>query len=115
MGIFGKIFKSRSLPKSPQEWIAVHFELSSEFGSAEERAMVHKFTDKLASVINERQAGVFDGDEFGSGHGALFMYGPDADELFDVVYASLSTWEPLKGGYAIKRYGMQGREQRIEF
>lgn len=115
MRVFGKIFRSRSLPRSPQEWIAVHFELSSEFGSAEERAKVHKFTDKLAAVIDEQQAGVFDGDEFGNGHGALFMYGPDADELFVVVYPLLSSWEPLKGGYAIKRYGMQGREERIEF
>jgi hypothetical protein len=115
MGLFGKMFRTRPLSKSPQEWIAVHFELSSEFGSTEERAMVHKFTDKLASLIDEHEVGVFDGDEFGNGHEALFMYGPDADKLFDVVYPSLSTWEPLKGGYAIKRYGMQGREERIEF
>jgi len=117
MGFFGKLFRRRPSPERPQEWIAVYFKLSSggEFGNAEERAMVHKFADKLESVIEERQIGVYDGDEYGNGQGALFMYGPNADLLFDAVYPLLSTWKPLKGGYAIKRYGMAERRERIEF
>jgi hypothetical protein len=117
MGPFRKIFGSRPTPESPQEWIAVYFKLTSgsEFGSTEERAVVHRFTDKLASVIEEQRAGVFDGDEYGNGQGALFMYGPNADRLFDVVYPLLSAWELLRGGHAIKRYGMPERSERVEF
>ena len=97
--------------------VAVHFKLSTsgQFGSSEERAMVHRFSDSLASVIEDQQIGVFDADEYGNGEGALFMYGPNADRLFEVVYPLLSTWSPLKGGYAIKRYGVPERSERIEF
>ena len=77
--------------------------------------MVHRFSDSLASVIEDQQIGVFDGDEYGNGEGALFMYGPNADRLFEAVYLLLSTWSPVKGGYAIKRYGVPERSERIEF
>jgi hypothetical protein len=116
-GFFRKIFGRRASAECPKEWIAVRFKLSTsgQFGSLEERAMVHRFSDSLASVIEDQQIGVFDGDEYGNGEGALFMYGPNADRLFEAVYLLLSTWSPVKGGYAIKRYGVPERSERIEF
>lgn len=102
---------------SSDEWIAVYLKLSdSEFGTEEERNAVHQFTNRLDSVIQESKAGVFDGDEFGNGECGLFMYGPSADRLFEVVLPLLKDWEPLKGGYAIKRYGAPPDEQeRVQF
>jgi hypothetical protein len=116
MGFWRRLFHTRSAPTSGQEWIAVHFKLSGgKFGTTDERDMAHAFSDKLASVIEESQAGIFDGDEFGAGEGVFFMYGPDANRLFDVVYPLLKTWEPLRGGYAIKRYGRRDNSERVEF
>jgi hypothetical protein len=116
MGFLRGLFRSRSRTAKGQEWIAVHFRLSGgTFGTSGEREMVHAFTDKLASIIEESRSGVFDGDEFGAGGGTLFMYGPNADRLFDAVHPTLKTWEPLKGGYAIKRYGDRNHSERIEF
>jgi hypothetical protein len=100
----------------PDDAVIVHFKLSDDkFGSSEERDRVHRFTDKLAALVQEHRAGEFDGDEFGNGEGTLFMYGPDADRLLECVLPALKTWEPLKGGYLIKRYGKSDRSVRIDF
>lgn len=117
MEIFRRLFKRRAAPKKIKEWISVTFKMKAvgEFGNAEERASVHEFTKRLSAVILERQVGVYDGDEYGKGEGSLYMYGPNADELFDVIRPLLVDWEPLKGGYAIKRYGARERSERIEF
>lgn len=119
MRLLQKILGGKDLQptKPPEEWIAVYFKLSNdEYGTQEERDSIHQFTDKLAEVIRKSGMGVFDGDEFGNGECGLFMYGLDADQLFNVVEPLLRTWEPIKGGYAIKRYGAPaGQSERIEF
>jgi hypothetical protein len=103
-------------PVTSQEWLAVCFKLSdSQFGTAEERDAAHRFSDQLAAAIEAHSVGKFDGDEFGNGEGVLFMCGPNADELFDAVYPTLKTWEPLKGGHVIKRYGQKANRERIDF
>lgn len=103
--------------KHPDEWIAVYLKLSdSEYGTQEERDSIHRFTDELSALIRESGIGVFDGDEFGNGEGGLFMYGPNADLLFNLVEPLLRSWKPLEGGYAIKRYGAPASQsERIDF
>jgi hypothetical protein len=56
MGLFRKIFGRRASAECPKEWIAVHFKLSTsgQFGSLEERAIVHRFSDSLASLIEDQ-------------------------------------------------------------
>lgn len=95
----------------------MHFVLASgePFGTPEERSIAQEFSRRLAATINENKAGIFDGDEYGEGQGALFMYGPNADRLFDVVSPLLNAWGPLKGGYLIKRYGVPERSERIDY
>ena len=118
MGILRKLIGKKETSSEPKdEWIAVYFKLDAGlFGTQEERDLVHMFTDKLDEIIRASGEGVFDGDEFGNGECGLFMYGPNADRLFDAVEPLLKNWGPLRGGYAIKRYGapLEQRE-RIEF
>lgn len=79
-----------------------------------EIAEIHAFTDHLQKVINASGKGTFDGDEFGEGQCGIFMYGPNADELFAVVMPHVATWRKAAGGQIIKRYGDRyGREERI--
>ena len=63
--------------------------------------------------------GEFDEDDFGKGESILYMYGPDADKLFDVIQPLLQRSPLTKGGYAIKRYGEaedeDAREVRVDF
>jgi len=86
--------------------VIVHLRLDDDgFGSAEKRASINELQDALADAIDEAEAGEFDGDEFGQGECVLFMYGPDADVLFDTIKAILKKSPHSKGGFAIKRYG----------
>jgi hypothetical protein len=115
MGFWKRLFGARPAVEV-NDAVTVHFKLSdNKFGSSEERDRIHRFSHELAALVQEYQAGEFDGDEFGNGEGTLFMYGPDADRLFETVLSALETWEPLRGGHVIKRYGKLGRSVRIDF
>jgi hypothetical protein len=86
--------------------VIVHLKLDDDgFGSAEKRESINELQDELADAIDEAEAGEFDGDEFGEGECVLFMYGPDADVLFDTIKPILKGSTHAKGGFAIKRYG----------
>lgn len=75
------------------------------FGSRRERENITALADQLQQVINDHDVGEFDGDEFGDGRCVLYMYGPNADRLFDVIEPILRENPLTQGGFAIKRYG----------
>lgn len=86
--------------------VIVHLRLDDDgFGSEEKRASIHNLQDELAEAIANAEAGEFDGDEFGEGECVLYMYGPNADVLFDAINSILKTSPHAVGGFAIKRYG----------
>jgi hypothetical protein len=86
--------------------VIIHLRLDDDgFGSDEKRESINELQDALADAIDEAAAGEYDGDEFGEGECVLFMYGPDADVLFDVIKPILKKSSHSKGGFAIKRYG----------
>jgi len=115
MTFFQKLFGKKRKLRDKEQWITIYFPLSNgEYGSQDERDSIHRFTNRLDEQIRQSGAGVFDGDEFGNGEGALFMYGPDANKLFSVIEPLLQNWAPLRGGYVIKRYGAADSE-RIQF
>jgi hypothetical protein len=98
--------------------VQVFLRLSSEHGSEKETERIAELTDKLADAIEKHEAGEFDGDEYGGGVCRLFMYGPDADRLFDAIKKPLLASTLSKGGHAIKRYGeasdKKAKEVRID-
>ncbi len=65
----------------------------------------HSLGVELIAAIENADAGEFDGDEFGEGECVFYMYGPDADVLFDAVSPTLRSSPLAGGGYTIKRYG----------
>lgn len=86
--------------------VIVHLRLDDDgFGSDEKRESINERQDDLADAIDDAEAGEFDGDEFGEGECVLYMYGPDADVLFDTIKPILKKSPHSKGGFAIKRYG----------
>ncbi len=99
--------------------VIVHLVLSdSDFGTEDERARVHELSDRIEAEINLSGVGEFDGDEFGAGECTLYMYGPDADALFDAIEPVLRGSTLSSRGYAIKRYGdaedPDAREVRVD-
>jgi hypothetical protein len=92
-----------------EQAVLIRFPLSDGgLGSACELEVLGGLSDDIADVVAESGAGEFDGHEVGEGEYLLFLYGPDADELFDAVEPLLSR-QPWPGGAsAVKRYGPPG-------
>jgi hypothetical protein len=70
--------------------------------------MIEELESTLERRIASAGVGEFDGDEFGEGTCRLFMYGPDADRLYEVIESILKAAPAARGGFAIKRYGGAG-------
>jgi hypothetical protein len=114
--LFGWMNPGGSRTGLPKEWVAVYIKLSGgEFGNHDEREAIRHFSRELDSEIQGHNAGVFDGDEYGNGECCLFMYGPNANNLFAAIEPLLRSWKPLRGGYAVKRYGSPDKCERIDF
>lgn len=89
-----------------EQAVIVHLPLEENpFGSAREREAVTTLADALEGVIDEHGVGEFDGEEFGGGRCVIYMYGPNADQLFAVVEPILGATPLARAGFAIKRYG----------
>jgi hypothetical protein len=89
---------------------------NGQHGTTEEVKSIHALSDDLKAAIAKHEAGAFDGDEFGGGECTLYMYGPDADRLFDAIRQPLAASPLSRGGYAIKRFGPpgQGKQVRVD-
>lgn len=100
-----------------EQRVTIHMRLSGPgLATSEERDSIHKISEMLAEAIIVHGAGEFDGDVFGDGQCELFMYGPDADRLFEAISPILKDWQALKGGYVVKRFGPPGsKSAKIEF
>lgn len=63
--------------------------------------------EKLEAAIAAAEAGEFDGNEVAAdgSEGSLYMYGPDADRLFDVIKPVLVQSPFMVGASVTKRYG----------
>jgi hypothetical protein len=103
----------------PEQAVLVHLRLSDAgFGTREEMVSIHALSGRLEARIAAARVGEFDGDEFGQGECMLFMYGPNADALFEAVEPELRASPLSRGGWVIKRYGASdddsAKEVRID-
>ncbi len=86
--------------------VIAHLRLTDRgYGSDGEREAIFLLEDRLAAAIARARAGEFDGNEFGGGECTLYMYGPDADALYNAIVPVLQMNPLARGGYAVKRYG----------
>jgi len=71
--------------------------------------------DPLIEAIQAAAVGEFDGNEIGPSGAVLYLYGPNADALFDAVEPVLRSAPLGAGSYAVKRYGEPGADEtRVE-
>ncbi len=82
--------------------VIVHF----TYGSTE-LSPLFELEDKLETAISEAEAGEYDGNDVATdgSDGYLYMYGPDADRLFEVVKPILERTPFMQGAIVKKRYG----------
>jgi hypothetical protein len=63
--------------------------------------------DSLQKAIEEKGVGTYDGNEIADddSDGSVYMYGPDADELFKVIKPILEATPFMKGATAVLTFG----------
>jgi hypothetical protein len=76
-----------------------------KFGTSADVTACQRLETELEQDIERAQVGEMDGNEIGGGECTLFMYGPDADELFTTIEPRLRASRFAKGGSIVKRYG----------
>src|SRR5688572_21792469 len=97
------------------EAVLIFLKLSDDgFGEYEEREAIFDLEDKLEAAVKQHNAGEYDGHEFGEGWGTLYLYGPDAGRLAEVVLPLVRDAAPRDGSYIVRRFGAPGaREERV--
>ena len=89
-------------PPVAEHAVIVHF----KYGSTD-LARLFALEEKLEAAISDAKAGEFDGDEIAvdGSDGSLWMYGPDADRLFQVIEPILRASPFMRGARVKLRYG----------
>jgi hypothetical protein len=87
-----------------------------EFKFASDVQRITQLEDELRAAIEAAKVGEFDGNELAvdGSEGRFYMYGPDADRLFNVVRPILEASPLMKGADVIKRYGAATGERAKE-
>jgi hypothetical protein len=86
----------------PEHAVIVHF----TYGSTD-LSRLFELENKLEAAIEEAKVGEYDGNDVAvdGSDGYLYMYGANADALFEVVRPILEATEFMKGAKAKLRYG----------
>jgi hypothetical protein len=94
--------------------VIVYLKLSDDqFGHEAEREAIFELENDIAEAI-EGCGGEFDGNEFGGGECTLYMYGENADNMFNAIQPVLKASALSRGGQAKKRYGEAGDPLAME-
>jgi hypothetical protein len=95
--------------RAEEQGLIVHF----RYGSTN-LSRLFELEDKIRHQITRSHVGEFDGDEIANdgSDGYLYMYGPSADRLFDVVVPILKPAAFMQGAEVMRRYGPPGDATR---
>ncbi len=106
--IFGKRSKATS---SPEQAVLVHFIYGSK-----DFSRIFILEDRLEKIITEAGVGEYDGNEIAidGSDGTLYMYGPDADALFEAVRSTLEETDFMRGAQVRLRYGSPWGNPRVK-
>lgn len=71
--------------------------------------------DPITEAIERAGVGEFDGHAIGPAEATLYMWGPDADALWEAIESAVRRSTLGPGSYAIRRYGPPGAsENRVD-
>jgi hypothetical protein len=88
--------------KAPEHAVIVHF----TYGSTN-LDRLFELEHQLEAAISAAGVGEYDGNEVAvdGSDGRLYMYGPDADKLFEIIRPILEATSFTRGAEVKKRYG----------
>ncbi len=107
MGFLDKLIglkKNESVNNQTEVEHAVIVQFDYEIEGMEE---LYKLSDRLESIIEENQLGEYDGHEMATDYsdGFLYMYGSNAETLFNGIKDTLEQTDFMKGAKAKLRFG----------
>jgi hypothetical protein len=112
MSVFAKLFgkKSTPPPKQVDHAVLVNF----DYIGSTDLTPLFDLEKKLEAAIDAAKVGELDGNEVATdgSDGTLYMYGPDADRLFEAVKLVLEGCSFMRGARITLRYGSPGADQR---
>ncbi|MFN0133968.1 MAG: hypothetical protein ACKVW3_15740 [Phycisphaerales bacterium] len=115
MSFLKKFFggKDRPTTRSPAEEVEQHAVLlylktAGEMPPQEEMNRYHRLQDEIAKAVNAKGVGELDGDEWGDGRCTVYLYGPNAERLWDAIAPVIEKHPLPHGSVAIKRFGGPG-------
>jgi hypothetical protein len=112
VGMFAKLFGKHPAPppKLVDHAVLVNF----DYIGSTDLTLLFDLETKLEAVIDAAKVGELDGNEVATdgSDGTLFMYGPDADRLFETIRPVLEGCSFMRGARITLRYGSPGANQR---
>ena len=86
----------------PEQAVVIHF----QYGSTDLKRLF-ALEERLESALSGSAIGEYDGNEIATdgSDGFLYLYGPDADRLFDAIEPVLRATPFMRGAQVTKRYG----------
>jgi hypothetical protein len=95
-----------------EEAVIIHFPLSNgHVGGKFDMNQMFTLESLLEAKISETEVGEFDGNEIGGGEGVLYMYGPNASQLYKTIKPIIESSSLLKGGIVRVRHGEPGSSE----
>ena len=91
----------------PEQCVRIHFQYGLD-----SLDLLFALENKLTSFIESKGVGEFDGDKIAVNmkDGFLFMYGPDADKIFETILPVLQSSSFMNGASVTLRYGLPENE-----
>ena len=107
MGILNKIFGSNFIDRTKNDQeiehaVIIHFDYGIDGMDS-----LYQLADKLKSIIEQNHLGEYDGHEIATDYsdGIFYMYGPNAESLFNEVKETIEHTDFMKGAKANLRFG----------
>ncbi len=108
MGFLDKIFGSKKdlISKSTEQEVEHAVIIHFNYG-IEGMEKIYELRDKLKNIIEKNNLGEYDGHEIATDYsdGFLYMYGPNAETLFNGIKPTLEKTDFLNGAKAKLRFG----------
>ena len=102
MKILDKLFGKTQKKEVVEHAVIIHFQYGKD-----KLDDLYKLRDKIEHLINTKELGEYDGHEIATdlSDGYLYMYGPNAEELFTGIKLELEETDFMKGAKAKLRFG----------
>jgi len=85
---------------------------NDNFGTEAEDESLCQLEAELEKCLTENKFGAWDGHETGGGYHKIFLYGPCAERLSEVVLMKVLEYPALPGSYMVKRFGEIGSDEQ---